>query len=77
MESKDSLGYKIEALRYYLEKKMGLEVLLGVYKTLIDSSDEGDNHETLEMPLMKPEQEKFVPFVHHLVFCELNHFSNN
>lgn len=75
IETKDSTAYKIEALKFYLEKKMGLMTLLSVYQALVANSD---SDQTLhELPIMTPEQEKFVPFVHHLVFCELNYFGTN
>lgn len=75
VQTKDTMGYKIEALKYYLEKKMGLETLLAVYQSLVDSSDDSD-HRMSELPIMTPAQEAYVPFVHHLVFCELNYFEN-
>jgi hypothetical protein len=73
IQSNDSLAYKIEALKYYLEKKMGLSTLLAVYQSLVDSSD-SEATQAAELPIMTSAQDAFVPFVHHLVFCELNYF---
>lgn len=75
IQSKDTMGYKIEALKFYLERKMGLATLLSVYQSLVDASDEA-GHRSNELPIMTSDQEKFVPFVHQLVFCELNYFEN-
>ena len=75
IQTKDSMGYKIEALKLYLERKMGLSTLLAVYQSLVDASDEA-SPKASELPIMSSEQEKFVPFVHQLVFCELNYFEN-
>lgn len=73
VQSQDSIAYKIEALKYYLEKKLGLNTLLAVYQSLVESSD-SDAKQSSELPLMTAGQEAFIPFVHHLVFCELNYF---
>ena len=75
IEARDSMAYKIEALKYYLEKQMGLATLLTVYNNLVDAS-ESHSHKSPEHVAMSADQEKFVPFVHHLVFCELNYFTN-
>ena len=77
IEAKDTMAYKIEALKLHLEKNMGLENLLSVYNSLISASDDS-SHKQAEIPRsMTPDQERFVPFVHHLVFCELNYFTHS
>ncbi len=75
IEAKDSMAFKIEALKYYLEKQMGLQTLLTVYNNLMAAS-ESNSAKSPDHVAMTAEQEKFVPFVHHLVFCELNYFTN-
>ena len=44
----DTLGYKIEALRYYLEKMMGFDHFLAVYRHLMEESDHGANEVKIE-----------------------------
>jgi len=76
--SGDSLGYKIEALRVYLEKKMGFDDFFSAYTSLMEGSEQEESNTTEHIHEIKvsKEAEKYIPFIHHLIFCEINHFSN-
>ena len=80
IDQKDTLGFKIEALRYYLENMMGLDFFLASYRQLANESDDngevggsGDGKEKLQLP---KHAEKFIPFLHHLIYCEDSHFGS-
>ena len=52
ISQEDTLGYKIEALRFYLEKMMGFDNFLSSYKNLMEESDVNKNgsSEPLKLP---------------------------
>jgi hypothetical protein len=61
VDKRDSSTYKIEALRKYLEDAIGLEIFLDIYTGIKDQNDEKQ---------YPSESEKFLPFVHQLIFLE-------
>ncbi len=64
----DSMGYRIEALRVYLENMLGDQPFLGAYKHLQNLSDEEDNNELDD--ILGPKKMKFVTLIHQLIVCE-------
>ncbi len=68
----DSIGYRIEALRVYLEQQIGDEVLLEVYKYLHENESE-DNSEIQK--LMGP-MIKFLPLLYQMIVCEDTYYNN-
>lgn len=47
VDNKDSIGFRIEALRVYLEKQLGDEIFIKAYKYLLDPPIEDDNNAEL------------------------------
>ncbi len=75
MTAKDSLGYRIEALRVYLENMIGDEQFVNAYKYLTNLSDddeEGGNQQLEE--IMGPKKMKFVTLIHQLIVCEDSYY---
>lgn len=74
VEERDSLFFRIEALRMYLEKELGLDDFVTVYRFLNDSilpeaEQRGVRDRPLEM-LVAPKAIEFLPLVHQLIVCE-------
>ncbi|KAL9654085.1 hypothetical protein ABK040_011629 [Willaertia magna] len=66
----DTLHFRIEALRKYLEDELGDEVLLGVYKLLrSEDIDEALVDNTVSKVLGK-EKNGYISLIHQLLFCE-------
>ena len=66
-EKKDSITYKIEALRIYMEKELTLKRLLFLYNKIRDLEIFND---------LNPKEEKFLPFINQLIFLEDKAFIN-
>ena len=63
----DSLAYRIEALRLYIEQQLGISEFLLVYKHLTGSTD-GDNTET--DGILSSKARSFFTLVTQLIVCE-------
>lgn len=73
----DSLGYKIEALRVYLENQLGDIPFIAAYKHLINlSNDDEQTNDELE-GILGAKKMKFVTLIHHLIVCEDSYYGNN
>ena len=50
VQASDSMGYRIEALRVYLENQLGDQAFQAVYKQLtnLSNDDDGDNDNVIE-----------------------------
>lgn len=68
LDDKDTITYKVEALKIYLEKELTLVRLLFVYNGLRDSKSLGS---------LSAVEEKFLPFINQLVFLEDRIYLNN
>jgi len=75
VQASDSMGYRIEALRVYIETQMGDSIFLAAYQYLnnLNHSDEDDN--AIEK-IAGPKKMKYVPLIHHLIVCEDNYYIN-
>ncbi len=72
----DSIGYRIEALRVYLEQQLGADAFFGAYK-MLQSEKGGDEEELGNMvrKLLGKAKEKFIPLIFQLVVCEDGYYS--
>lgn len=71
LSDKDTIGYRIETLRLYLEQELGAENFISVYRTLQEEKDSED--ESTQIVLEKP-KEKFLPLIYQLIVCEDNYY---
>lgn len=77
----DSLFYRIEALRVYLEKELGLQDFIRAYQYLCDQcNDQGDSSILADAQpsmesLVGPKTITFLPLIHQLIVCEDASFS--
>lgn len=68
------MGYRIEALRVYLETQLGDQAFISAYQHLMNlQGDEDDN--TIE-GIVGSKKMKFVPLIHHLIVCEDSYYTN-
>lgn len=74
VQASDSMGYRIEALRVYIETQMGDQIFLAAYQHLNNLSD-GDDDNAIEK-IAGPKKMKYVPLIHHLIVCEDNYYTN-
>lgn len=67
----DPLSYRIELLRSYLQKELGIERLFGLYRKvkLAENDDSGSEFD-------KDNDETFIPLILQLIFCENKAYSN-
>ena len=65
VQASDSMGYRIEALRVYLENQLGDQAFQAVYKQLTNlSNDDDDNNDNVIESILGQKKMKFVPLVH-------------
>ncbi|CAD8163976.1 unnamed protein product [Paramecium pentaurelia] len=69
---RDTIGYKIEALRYYLEQQMGLDSFMRAYQTL-ENSQESEQLKQANQ-LLNQEQRKYIPLIIQLIVCEDSYY---
>ena len=81
------MGYRIEALRVYLENQLGDIPFIAAYKHLVVSNnltlyilqnlsvDDDSADDELE-GILGPERMKFVPLLHKLIVCEDSYYAN-
>lgn len=74
VQASDSMGYRIEALRVYLETQLGDQVFIGAYQHLANLSNDDDDSNVIESIIGK--KMKFVPLIHHLIVCEDSYYQN-
>jgi len=77
VSDRDSMCYRIEALRVYLEKQLGEDRFIEAYKYLVDNcqNDDDDNSELYR--ILDPPRTKFIPLIFQMIVCEDNYYSNN
>lgn len=66
----DPITYKIEALKVYLEKKMGFEAFFGSYKYLVKTSEGEEPEDEHILDNLTEAKSKFIPFIIQLISCE-------
>ncbi|CAD8148644.1 unnamed protein product [Paramecium octaurelia] len=69
---RDTIGYKIEALRYYLEQQMGLDTFMKAYQTL-ENSQESEQLKQANQ-LLNQELRKYIPLIIQLIVCEDSYY---
>lgn len=74
VQASDSMGYRIEALRVYLETQLGEQPFIAAYQHFVNMSD-GDDPNIIDQ-IIGPKKMKFLPLIHQLISCEDNYYSN-
>ena len=74
VQATDSMGYRIEALRVYLENQLGDQAFVAAYQHLTNLNEE-DESNVIEN-IIGAKKIKFVPLIHHLIVCEDSYFAN-
>ncbi|OHT13794.1 hypothetical protein TRFO_16021 [Tritrichomonas foetus] len=72
VKDNDSLQYRIEALRQFIEKNLGFDKFLEIYRLIsveIDEMNEGEG-ETKVKEILNDNELSFYPLIQQLVFCE-------
>ena len=73
VQASDSMGYRIEALRVYLETQLGEQPFVAAYKHFVSLQTE-DTEADIEH-IIGASKMKFVPLIHHLIICEDSFYS--
>lgn len=76
MNAGDSLGYRIEALRLYLESVLGDVPFIAAYKHLVNITTEENVEENELEGLLGKKGMKFVSLIHQLIVCEDSYYAN-
>ena len=72
----DSMGYRIEALRVYLEQQLGDIPFIAAYKHLVNlNNDEETTNDELE-GILGPKKMKYVMLIHQLIVCEDSYYGS-
>lgn len=69
----DSLHYRVEALRQFIEENLGIDKFIEVYQFITVDGDQMTNDEgyaKITKILSKPEELSFYTLIQQLVFCE-------
>ena len=69
------MGYRIEALRVYLETQIGDQALTAAYQYLVNIDNDDDDNNVIE-GILGNKKIKFVPLIHHLIVCEDSYYAN-
>ena len=73
----DSMGYRIEALRVYLENMLGDMPFLMAYKNLQSLSSDDDQQASDDLEgIIGRKKMKFVTLIHQLIVCEDAYYGN-
>ena len=76
VQASDSMGYRIEALRVYLETQFGDNVFVAAYQHLTNLATQNDDTDNAIEGIVGPKKMKFVPLIHHLIVCEDSYYCN-
>lgn len=71
VDDKDSMFFRIEALKVYLEKLLGDDKFCKAYKYLIDPPTDDENNAEL-YKFMGNNKSKYIPLIYQLIVCEDN-----
>lgn len=72
---KDSMNYRIEAIRIFIEDGLGIEKFIECYQFMTEQSDNLEEHEAdlqLRKILSTPDQLSYYPLIQQLIVCEEN-----
>lgn len=67
VQPSDSKGYRIEALRVYLEDNLGETTFIAAYKHYINVSEFNDDIETEIEGILGKKKMKFFPLIYQLI----------
>jgi hypothetical protein len=71
VSDEDSLYYRIEALRVYLEKQLGADTFLQAYRFLKAMEDQEDSDESSEqLTAILKDKLGYLSLLNQLLFCE-------
>jgi len=73
---KDTIGYRIESLRLYLEKQLSEVVFMKIYKYLQVLHGDEENQTALKQILGK-DKCKFLPLIYQLLVCEDSYYTQS
>lgn len=73
----DSQGYRIEALRVYLEENLGETSFIAAYKHYINVSDQNDDIEAEIEGIVGPKKRQFMPLIYQLIVCEDTYYNRD
>ena len=73
ISSHDSIGYRIESLRVYLEQQFGEDLFLKVYKMLLEETDKDEATEEAQK-LLGDKHSKYLGLIIQLLVCEENYY---
>lgn len=77
VQASDSMGYRIEALRVYLEQQLGDQPFIAAYQHLTNLNDDDDQEANQYIEgLIGNKRMKFIPLIHHLIVCEDSYYQN-
>jgi hypothetical protein len=71
----DSQSYRIEALRVYLEEKLGETSFIAAYKHYINISDVNDDVDAEIEGILGPKKVQFTPLIYQLIVCEDTYYN--
>jgi hypothetical protein len=66
----DSMEYRVEALRQFIERGLGLDKFIEAYQIVIAEGDDSNVDAELKRVLETAEQRAYVPLIQQLVVCE-------
>jgi NIMA (never in mitosis gene a)-related kinase len=69
----DSMGYRIESLKVYLELQLGEDLFLKIYKLLLEDAGKDEAAEEAQR-LLGESKSKFLGLIIQLLFCEENYY---
>jgi NIMA (never in mitosis gene a)-related kinase len=73
---KDSISYRIEALRVYLENNLTPDVFYACYKYLMNQNSNEDEQNRELLKLVGGKNERFLPMVYQMIVCEEQYYGN-
>lgn len=74
VQASDSMAYRIEALRVYLETQLGEQPFIAAYQHFVNMNNDDDAN--LIDQIIGAKKIKFLPLIHQLISCEDNYYSN-
>lgn len=73
----DSQSYRIEALRVYLEEKLGETSFIAAYKHYVNISDINEEVEAEIESILGDKKVKYVHLIYQLIVCEDSYYNQN
>jgi len=68
VSERDSMAYRLEALRVYLETVLGEDLFIEAYQHVMEET--ADDEESVDLKGKMGDKLKFVPLIYQLIVCE-------